>query len=114
MRSSCARGRQPHAATVVSALWWRTSGGRSGSLGTRHAPFAPGPRPREGPNIVYRENVTETTYVLHGLRVRSEVPLAERIAGDGEHDVGVRWGDEVAIPAEPPPGRVLALQDPDV
>lgn len=28
--------------------------------------------------------------------------------------MGVRWGDEVAIPADPPPGRVLALQDPDV
>jgi hypothetical protein len=31
-----------------------------------------------------------------------------------QHDVDVRWGDEVAIPADPPTGRVLALQDPDV
>jgi hypothetical protein len=58
--------------------------------------------------------VTETTYDLHGLRVRSEVPLSERIAAGAEHDVGVRWGNAVAIPADPPPGRVLALQDPDV
>jgi hypothetical protein len=58
--------------------------------------------------------VIETTYDLHGLRVLSEVPLAERIAEGAEHDVGVRWGDEAPIPAVPPPGRVLALQDPDV
>jgi hypothetical protein len=57
--------------------------------------------------------VTETTYDLHGLRVRSEVPLSERTAEGDQHDVDVRWGDEVAIPADPPPGRVLALQDPD-
>jgi len=74
----------------------------------------PGPWPKDGPNIVYRENVTETTYDLHGLRVRSELPLPERVAAGGEHDVSVRWGDEVAIPADPPPGRLLALQDPDV
>jgi hypothetical protein len=55
-----------------------------------------------------------TTYELHGLRVRSEFPLGERVAKRGKHDVDVRWGNVVAIPADPPPGRLLALRDPDV
>jgi hypothetical protein len=70
--------------------------------------------PRKEPKIVYLEAVTETTYDLHGLRVRSEVPLSERMATGDQHDVDVRWGDEVTIPADPPAGRVLALQDPDI
>jgi hypothetical protein len=36
------------------------------------------------------------------------------MAEGDQRDVDVHWGDEVAIPADPPPGRVLALQDPDV
>lgn len=65
------------------------------------------------PGIEYRESMP-TTYELHGLRVCSEVPLAERVAAHGGHDVDVRWGDQVAIPASPPTGRILALRDPDV
>jgi hypothetical protein len=49
-------------------------------------------------------------YALHGLRIRSEIPLAGyAIAGDG-HDLVVRWGDGAAVPVpeEAPPGRVIA------
>lgn len=54
------------------------------------------------------------TYFLHGLRVRSEIPLAERMSRGGKRDVDVRWGERVAIPFGPPAGRLLALRDPDV
>lgn len=54
------------------------------------------------------------TYLLHGLRVRSEIALAERLSKNGNRDVDVRWGETIAIPAEPPVGRLLALRDPDV
>lgn len=54
------------------------------------------------------------TYSVHGLRVRSEVPLPETALGaDGLPDVDVRWGESRVIPAAPPEGRVLAARDPD-
>src|SRR5919204_6789830 len=80
----------------------------------RHADSAPGPRLERKPDLGYLERVASATYDLHGLSVRSEVPLAERLARRNGYDVEVRWGDEVAIPADPPPGRVLALRDPDI
>jgi hypothetical protein len=79
----------------------------------RRAGFAPGPKLERKPDLGYRESMA-TTYDLHGLRVRSEIPLGERIAARGNHDVDVRWGVEVEIPADPPRGRLLALRDPGV
>jgi hypothetical protein len=58
--------------------------------------------------------VEATTYFLHGLRVQSEVPLAERLSHDGAPDVHVQWGEQKAVPTEPPVGRLLALRDPDI
>jgi hypothetical protein len=51
--------------------------------------------------------------LLHGLRIRSEIALAERVSAGGKFDVDVRWGEQKAIPDEPPAGRMLALRDPD-
>lgn len=51
---------------------------------------------------------------MHGLRVRSEIPLAERVSESGKRDVDVKWGKRIAIPHEPPAGRLLALRDPDI
>jgi hypothetical protein len=58
--------------------------------------------------------VSGTTYFLHGLHVRSEIPLAERLSECGNPDVDVRWGERTGIPAGPPAGRLLALRDPDI
>ena len=58
--------------------------------------------------------VPPRTYLLHGLRVRSEIPLAERVSSGGAADVHVSWGERTAIPAESPAGRLLALRDPDI
>src|SRR5262245_6036584 len=46
--------------------------------------------------------------MLHGLRVRSEIPLAERLANGATPDVDVRWGLSLPIPTERPEGRLLA------
>jgi hypothetical protein len=73
-----------------------------------------GSRLEEEPNRDYRWKVRGKTYFLHGLRVRSEIPLAERVSGGGKRDVDVRWGERTAIPDEPPAGRLLALRDPDI
>ena len=54
------------------------------------------------------------TYLLHGLRVRSEISLAERLANGARPDVDVRWGELTPIPAGPPAGRVLAFGAPGV
>lgn len=54
-----------------------------------------------------------TTYSLHGLRVRSEILLAERPLVARTSDVDVLLGARVSIPDVPPPGRLLALRDPD-
>lgn len=50
--------------------------------------------------------------MLHGLRVRSEIPLAERLANGARPDVEVRRGLLTPIPAERPPGRLLACVNP--
>lgn len=48
------------------------------------------------------------TYELHGLRIRSEVPLAARPAGAGDDvDLTVTWGPPIAGDS-PPAGRVMA------
>lgn len=48
-------------------------------------------------------------YLLSGLRLRSELPLAGfRLPPDGAYDVDVRWGCIRTVPSEPPPGDILA------
>jgi len=49
-----------------------------------------------------------TTYELHGLRVRSEIPLGGSVRPEGTPDLDVRWGSEPMPPAAEPDGRVLA------
>lgn len=46
-------------------------------------------------------------YRLHGLRLRSELPLAGLEMEAGGHDVDIRWGQTQPVPAEAPPGRLL-------
>lgn len=48
------------------------------------------------------------TYLLHGLRVRSEVPLDAAHVEAGEADIQVHVGDRRDVPREPPPGKVIA------
>jgi hypothetical protein len=64
--------------------------------------------------LTYRWKVNAKTYSLHGLHVRSEIALAERISNGGNPDLDVHWGQQKVIPVEAPAGRVLALRDPDV
>lgn len=47
-------------------------------------------------------------YRLHGLLVRSALPLSGFVRPDGQHDVDVRWTPWKSVPAEPPPGRLVA------
>ncbi len=47
-------------------------------------------------------------YALHGLRLRSPVPLAGFPASAGPNDVDVRWSEGKPVPDEPPAGRVGA------
>lgn len=47
-------------------------------------------------------------YGLHGLRLRSDVPLAGFPLSPGGHDVDVRWGPMQPVPAHRPPGRLVA------
>ena len=47
-------------------------------------------------------------YGLHGLRLRSPVPLAGFHHAGGGHDVDVRWAPWKPIGAEVPPGRLVA------
>jgi hypothetical protein len=58
--------------------------------------------------------VNQRDYFLHGLHVRSEIPLVESASAGGDCDVDVQWGERTAIPEATPAGRVLALRDPDV
>lgn len=46
-------------------------------------------------------------YRLHGLRLRSELPLAGIESAAAGHDVDIRWGRTGPVPAEAPPGRLL-------
>jgi hypothetical protein len=51
------------------------------------------------------------TYLIHGLRVRSELPLPEALAPAGEGvDLDVRRGGEKEIGFAPPPGDVILEQ----
>ena len=47
-------------------------------------------------------------YRLHGLRFRSSVPLAAFVEDGPEHDVELRWAPSPPVPADPPPGRLVA------
>lgn len=49
-------------------------------------------------------------YALHGLRIRSAVPLAGVPVPDGPHDLDVLWDVGPAVPAGPPPGRVVVAR----
>ena len=55
-----------------------------------------------------KRELTAPTYALHGLRVRSEVPLCAPVDRNEPPDIEVRWGARLEIPARPPVGRVLA------
>lgn len=48
-------------------------------------------------------------YLLHGLRVRSPVPLAGDPQAGGGHDLDVRWALGPPVGPDVPPGRPLAV-----
>lgn len=48
-------------------------------------------------------------YALHGLRLRSAVPLTGHCDGADGHDVDVRWARGKRVPHESPPGRLVLL-----
>jgi hypothetical protein len=47
-------------------------------------------------------------YGLHGLRLRSPVPLAGFPQPPEVHDVDVRWAPSRSVSGDPPPGRLVA------
>ena len=47
-------------------------------------------------------------YRLHGLLLRSVLPLSGFVEPDAPHDVDVRWTPSKPVPADPPPGRLVA------
>lgn len=47
-------------------------------------------------------------YRLHGLRLRSPVPLAGFVQPGGRHDVDVRWTPWKPVSTDPAPGRLVA------
>jgi hypothetical protein len=47
-------------------------------------------------------------YQLHGLQVRSEIPLSARLSRDLVPDVTVVWGERRPVPNEAPDGTVIA------
>ena len=47
-------------------------------------------------------------YRLHGLLLRSALPLSGFVQRDGRHDVDVQWTTWKAVPAHPAPGRLVA------
>jgi hypothetical protein len=47
-------------------------------------------------------------YLLHGLRVRSDVPLAAPLADGGPFELEICLGERRLIPDHPPEGRLLA------
>jgi hypothetical protein len=50
---------------------------------------------------------TAPTYIVHGLRVRSEVPLpVPALEEDGEPDLTVRWAKPRGVPDERPDGEL--------
>ena len=54
------------------------------------------------------------TYSVHGLRVRSEIPLTELVCDDSsEPDIEISWAQNATIPTEALNGRVLAMRDAD-
>ena len=54
------------------------------------------------------------TYLLHGLRVRSEVPVDASVVSSEDHDVEVQWGPQGSVPDDAPHGHVVALREDDV
>lgn len=48
------------------------------------------------------------TYRLHGLSIRSDLPLHAPLEENAVADLDVSWGENVAIPSVPPAGRVIA------
>ena len=53
-------------------------------------------------------NDTPAVYRLHGLLLRSALPLSGFVRPDGLHDVDVRWTPWKPVPADPAPGRLVA------
>lgn len=51
------------------------------------------------------------TYLLHGLRVRSEIALDGPEADDRTHDLAIAVGEVRPVPDAPPGGRLLARLD---
>lgn len=47
-------------------------------------------------------------YRLHGLSLRSAIPLSGFVRTDGLHDVDVRWTPWKPVPTDPAPGRLVA------
>jgi hypothetical protein len=53
-----------------------------------------------------------STYLLHGLRVRSEVELDATLdAAAGPADVEIRWGPATRVPSEAPAGSLVRFRD---
>ena len=50
-------------------------------------------------------------YLLHGLRVRSEIELDAPVCECDEVDLTLRWGERTVVPAAPAKGQVLAALD---
>jgi len=51
------------------------------------------------------------SYVIHGLSVRSQIPVA-RPSRASSRDLVIRWGERREIPSDPPRGELLAARDP--
>ena len=47
-------------------------------------------------------------YRLHGLLLRSAVPLSGFVGPDGLHDIDVQWTPWKPVPSDPAPGRLVA------
>ncbi|HUR22265.1 MAG TPA: hypothetical protein VMZ73_00170 [Acidimicrobiales bacterium] len=47
-------------------------------------------------------------YRLHGLLLRSALPLSGFVRPDGLHDVDVQWTPGKPVPSDPAPGRLVA------
>jgi hypothetical protein len=48
-----------------------------------------------------------TVYELHGLRVASAIPLGAPVSDETTADLEIRFGATAAVPAVPPPGKVI-------
>jgi len=60
-----------------------------------------------------RSAVTDQFYQLHGLLIRSEIPLVAPAGRPGECDLDVKWGGDRHVGEEAPSGTIVAALDID-